>query len=1073
MENYDKIRKIGEGAFGVAWLMNQKEIDESRREVWVLLQISQLYLVLLCFLVVYISLFNEESDAIHIVMEFCDGGDLYSKINSQNGVLFAENVILDWFVQIALAVKHIHDRMILHRDIKSQNVFLTSKGRVKLGDFGIAKVLKGTLDLARTCIGTPYYLSPEICENKPYNNKSDIWAMGCVLYELTTLKHAWPILPRNQLEANTNHVRSHFSPIVVKQSIDAKAKLPRSPNPPLKHTTNHIVRRRELLVSLHQRKQKGIARQCKAALIERPKCSARRHVTPVPNRANPRALQAANDKCRDSDSGVSSARQVAAFRLKGGVAGAVVSPIVSPRCVRLDLVRVGSLERYRKYFAALDDLKRKARLRDRSGKGTLVTPSQPLEGVRSQLCLARRDNTVHSRDSQQSDPFHDADSNTASINTSALAVIGKPACQKRRKYLNVNEKSYFFLVARVYPSVKGNKDACGSIPVVKEFLECRLAAARNRARSDNRSYGVASALGAPSIPTQDALIGPFGEVVSTEQELVNREQAICKLLRQAESRAEELRRELQKEEAKPNLPRESQFEEPGGSVPENVACFEPPDDVPSLSCLLESLKTPSPPPSSTAETPSADRHLGGTKQQLIQAKKAIILRRLNSHSLEDVSTRPTNRPSSEGIVPGRDRKPWNKGPASALLQRLSCADLDSGASVACATADDRESESDATTLRQVDLEPTLTFDLPRARSLLLTDSRMLDTTRTLVPAKETTATEKDVSVTMETSLEGAEAKKMAISLPLAGNLHPTSGNKLRQTHSDESLLFSANSSFNTTSFSRADLRTNDTLQAFSQTTEQPREQFDSRKYTVEGMLENTFIRSQSQPTAGTQIDCFSSVATGTSLGSTWNSLFEDEEEGEVAVEEEDVVHEKMSPDRVESCEVDEKLEASCSTPQPANQQPSTTTDSGFTTTRESPHQTMQTVMLQVLDAAAVEEDTDFGEEATDLPDQLDGRPVSRFYLAEVMRISLEEVLGLENLIQCYNIVQNLQESEDDDLRIGREAIASLTGKATAGEVFDRVLRLVLADGAYVDGNSTPPPPYHLQPVFNLPRLKPH
>jgi hypothetical protein len=60
-----------------------------------------------------------------------------------------------------------------------------------LGDFGIAKILKNTVDLAKTCIGTPYYLSPEICENKPYNNKSDVWALGCILYEMAALKHAF------------------------------------------------------------------------------------------------------------------------------------------------------------------------------------------------------------------------------------------------------------------------------------------------------------------------------------------------------------------------------------------------------------------------------------------------------------------------------------------------------------------------------------------------------------------------------------------------------------------------------------------------------------------------------------------------------------------------------------------------------------------------------------------------------------------------------------------------------------------------------------------------------------------
>ncbi|XP_044286836.1 serine/threonine-protein kinase Nek1 isoform X6 [Varanus komodoensis] len=99
--------------------------------------------------------------------------------------------IMDWFIQICLALKHVHDRKILHRDIKSQNIFLTKDGTIQLGDFGIARVLNSTVELARTCIGTPYYLSPEICENKPYNNKSDIWALGCVLYEMCTLKHAF------------------------------------------------------------------------------------------------------------------------------------------------------------------------------------------------------------------------------------------------------------------------------------------------------------------------------------------------------------------------------------------------------------------------------------------------------------------------------------------------------------------------------------------------------------------------------------------------------------------------------------------------------------------------------------------------------------------------------------------------------------------------------------------------------------------------------------------------------------------------------------------------------------------
>ena len=74
-------------------------------------------------------------------------------------------------------------------DIKTINMFLASGDKIKIGDLGIAKELNQTANMANTVVGTPYYLSPELCEEKPYNNKSDIWSLGCVLYELCTLKH--------------------------------------------------------------------------------------------------------------------------------------------------------------------------------------------------------------------------------------------------------------------------------------------------------------------------------------------------------------------------------------------------------------------------------------------------------------------------------------------------------------------------------------------------------------------------------------------------------------------------------------------------------------------------------------------------------------------------------------------------------------------------------------------------------------------------------------------------------------------------------------------------------------------
>ncbi|GAA6217836.1 serine/threonine-protein kinase Nek1 isoform X1 [Lates japonicus] len=235
MDKYEKVKKIGEGSFGKAVLfkskedgrqyvikeisisgMPSKERQESRKEVAVLAKMSHPNIVQ------YKESF-EEGGCLYIVMDYCEGGDLFKKINSQKGVLFSEEQILDWFVQICLALKHVHDRKILHRDIKSQNIFLTKDGTVQLGDFGIARVLNSTVELARTCIGTPYYLSPEICENKPYNNKSDIWALGCVLYEMCTLKHAFEA--GNMKNLVLKIIRGTYPPVSVHYSQDLRSLL--------------------------------------------------------------------------------------------------------------------------------------------------------------------------------------------------------------------------------------------------------------------------------------------------------------------------------------------------------------------------------------------------------------------------------------------------------------------------------------------------------------------------------------------------------------------------------------------------------------------------------------------------------------------------------------------------------------------------------------------------------------------------------------------------------------------------------------------------------------------------------
>jgi len=210
MESYKLIRQIGRGNFGSVFLLQEKCEDGSEGgPLWVVKKIAifdmtpteaaqaKAEAALLADLkhpciVKYKDSFIQEGH-LHIVMEYCPGGDLGSALKRarERKQTFHEDQILDWFSQLLFAVKHIHDNHVLHRDLKSQNVFLTENNMVRLGDFGIARVLDHTFEQAKTVVGTPYYMSPEVCQNKPYDTNSDVWALGCVLYELCTLSHAF------------------------------------------------------------------------------------------------------------------------------------------------------------------------------------------------------------------------------------------------------------------------------------------------------------------------------------------------------------------------------------------------------------------------------------------------------------------------------------------------------------------------------------------------------------------------------------------------------------------------------------------------------------------------------------------------------------------------------------------------------------------------------------------------------------------------------------------------------------------------------------------------------------------
>ncbi|XP_075928828.1 serine/threonine-protein kinase Nek8-like isoform X5 [Petromyzon marinus] len=257
MDKYEKIKVVGRGAFGIVHLCLRR--DESKQVILKQIPVEQMsrderqaaqnecqVLKLLSHpnVIKYFENFLADK-ALMIAMEYAPGGTLAEYIQKRGGSLLDEDTILHFFVQIALALHHVHSNHILHRDLKTHNILLDKRQTVvKIGDFGISKILSSK-SKAYTVVGTPCYISPELCEGKPYNQKSDIWALGCILYELASLKRAFeaenlPALVLKIMSGNFAPVSDRYSG-ELRQLVVSLLNLDPSKRPQLSEVLSHPV----------------------------------------------------------------------------------------------------------------------------------------------------------------------------------------------------------------------------------------------------------------------------------------------------------------------------------------------------------------------------------------------------------------------------------------------------------------------------------------------------------------------------------------------------------------------------------------------------------------------------------------------------------------------------------------------------------------------------------------------------------------------------------------------------------------------------------------------------------------